>query len=158
MTDATMPLSERNPVLYRQAIAVLALIAGLVALYLHLVKIGVFGVPACGPGGGCVAAWYSPWGSFLGLDVAFIGAVGYGVVTAVALLGTFPAWEGNRRITSTLLVLIVLAIAFTWRLKYGEWIAMRTFCIWCFQSFVTIHLCLWLVWLDRRRLGPAVTA
>ncbi len=44
-----------NPVLYRQVIAVLALIAGLVALYLHLVKIGTFGIPACGPGHGSMA-------------------------------------------------------------------------------------------------------
>lgn len=155
MTETPAPLSVRNPVLFRQAIAILALIAGLVALYLHLVKIGVFGVPACGPGGGCVAAWYSPWGSFLGLDVAFIGAVGYGAVTVVALLGTLPRWEDDTRITSALLVMIVLAVAFTWRLKYGEWMVMRIFCIWCFQSFVTIHLCAWLVWLDRRRLASA---
>ena len=76
-----------NPAIFRQAIAVLALIAGLVALYLHLVKIGTFGLPACGPGHGCVQAWYSPWGSFLGLDVALIGAVGYAVLMIVAFVG-----------------------------------------------------------------------
>ena len=50
-------------------------------------------------------------------------------------------------------MLVVAAVAFTWRLKYGEWVVMRIFCIWCFESFVTIHLCLVLVALDRRRLA-----
>jgi uncharacterized membrane protein len=147
---------SRNPVLYRQIIAVLALLAGLVALYLHLVKIGVFGIPSCGPGGGgCVQAWYSPWGTFLGLDVALIGAVGYGVLTVVAFIGTRPEHEDNPLITQVLLLLIVAAVAFTWRLKYGEWIQMKIFCIWCFQSFVTIHLCLLLAWLDHKRVAAA---
>ena len=138
---------------YRQIIAVLSFLAGLISLYLHLVKVGVFGVPSCGPGGGCVAAWYSPWGSFLGADVALIGAVGYGLLTVVALIGTRADYEDSPAITTVIAVLVVAAVAFTWRLKYGEWVVMRIFCIWCFESFVTIHLCLVLVALDRRRLA-----
>lgn len=147
---------SRNPVLYRQVIAVLALAAGLVALYLHLVKIGVFGVPACGPGHGCVQAWYSPWGFFLGVDVALIGAAGYAALAIVAFVSTLPRYEGHGGITTTILVLVAAAVAFTWRLKYGEWVVMKIFCIWCFESFATIHICLVLAWLDRRRLagGP----
>ena len=148
-----------NPLVYRQAIAVLSLIAGLVALYLHLVKIGVFGFPACGRGNECVQAWFSSYGSFLGYDVALIGAVGYGLLTLVAILGTLPKYESSRGITMILLVLIVAAVIFTWRLKYGEWVMMKIFCVWCAESFVTIHACLVLAWLDRRRLtqpGAAV--
>jgi uncharacterized membrane protein len=143
---------DGNPVLYRQLIAILAFLAGLIALYLHLVKVGTFGIPSCGPGGGCVAAWYSPWGTFLGFDVALIGAVGYGLLTVVALLGTRADLEDSPAITTALLVLVVAAVAFTWRLKYGEWLVMRIFCSWCFESFLTIHACLMLVLLDRRRL------
>jgi uncharacterized membrane protein len=142
-----------NPVFHRQVIAVLAFAAALVAVYLHLVKIGVFGMPACGPGGGCAAAWFSPWGSFLGLDTAFIGAVGYALLTLVAILGTLPGREDDPRITQVMLLMIVGAIAFTWRLKYGEWYRMRIFCIWCFESFVTIHLCGWLAWRDWKRVS-----
>ncbi|MGQ0647293.1 MAG: vitamin K epoxide reductase family protein [Gemmatimonadaceae bacterium] len=138
--------------LHRQLIAILAFIAGLVALYLHLVKIGMFGVPACGPGGGCVAAWYSPWGSFLGMDVALIGAIGYGLLVVVAFVGTLPQYEDDAWITRLLWVLVLAATAFTWRLKYGEWMVMKIFCIWCFESFLTIHACLVLTWLDQRRL------
>ncbi|MBK8249717.1 MAG: vitamin K epoxide reductase family protein [Gemmatimonadetes bacterium] len=147
--------SERNPAIYRQAIAVLAFLAGLIALYLHLVKVGTFGVPSCGPGGGCVAAWYSSWGSFLGIDVALIGAIGYGLLTVVALLGTRIDLENSPAVTNTILVLVLAAVAFTWRLKYGEWYVMGIFCVWCFESFMTIHLCLVLVLLDRRRLRRA---
>jgi uncharacterized membrane protein len=150
--DALETDRGRNPLVYRQAIAVLSLIAGLVALYLHLVKIGVFGFPACGRGNECVQAWFSSYGSFLGYDVALIGAVGYGVLTVVAIIGTLSKYEDSRRITTIMLVLIVAAVIFTWRLKYGEWVMMKIFCVWCAESFVTIHACLVLAWLDRRRL------
>lgn len=150
----TADSSSTNPVFHRQVIAVLAFVAALVALYLHLVKIGVFGMPACGPGGGCAAAWFSPWGSFLGFDTAFIGAVGYTLLTLVAILGTLPGREDDARITQVMLLMIAAAIAFTWRLKYGEWYRMRIFCIWCFESFATIHLCAWLAWRDWKRVKP----
>ncbi len=142
----------KNPVIHRQVIAVLALIAGLVALYLHLVKVGVFGFPVCGSGNECAQAWYSNYGSFLGMDVALIGAIGYGVLTLVAIVGTLPRFEDSRWVTTVMLALIVAAVIFTWRLKYGEWVVMKIFCIWCAESFVTIHVCLVLAWLDRRRL------
>jgi hypothetical protein len=32
---------------------------------------------------------------------------------------------------------------------------LKVFCIWCFESFVTIHLCLVLAWLDWRRTQRA---
>jgi uncharacterized membrane protein len=157
-TESLADDREGNPLLYRQAIAVLSLIAGLVALYLHLVKIGVFGFPACGRGNECVQAWFSSYGSFLGFDVALIGAVGYGLLTLVAVIGTLPKYENSRGITSVLLVLIVAAVLFTWRLKYGEWVMMKIFCVWCAESFVTIHACLVLAWLDRRRLAQLTAA
>lgn len=147
--------SGANPIILRQAIAILAFIAALIAFYLHLVKIGTFGAPACGRGNECVAAWFSPWGSFLGFDTALIGAVGYSLLTTVALLGTRSDLEDSPVIANAMLVMIVAAVAFTWRLKHGEWVVMRIFCIWCFESFVTIHACLVLAWLDRRRVQRA---
>ena len=146
------------------AIAFLALIAALVAVYLHLWKIGATGPLTCASGGGCEVAQLSSYGWFpgpdvpilgrpgwRGMDVALIGAIGYGAVTVLAVLGTLPALAGRRWISTALLTLVVLGVLFTWRLKYGEWIVLRVFCIWCFESFVTIHLCLVLAWLDRRR-------
>ena len=150
------------------AIALLALIAALVAVYLHLWKIGATGPLSCSSGGGCEVAQMSEYGWFpgpdvpilgrpgwRGVDVALIGAIGYGAITVLAVLGTLPAMAGRRSISTALLTLIALGVLFTWRLKYGEWIVLRVFCIWCFESFVTIHLCLMLAWLDRRRFQTA---
>ncbi len=150
--------SGSNPIRYRQVIAILAFIAALVALYLHLVKIGTFGIPACGRGNECAAAWFSPWGSPMGVDTALIGTIGYSLLTVVALLGTRADLEDSPAITNAMLGMIVAGIAFTWWLKHGEWVVMKIFCIWCFESFVTIHACLVLAWLDRRRVRTAAAS
>lgn len=124
----------------RQAIALISLVSGFVAAYLAMVKMGVFGPPACGAGHGCEIAWYSSYGQFLGVDVALIGAVGYALVFAVALVGTFTAFERARWVTWVLAGLVYPAVLFTVRLKYGEWVVLRTFCPWCAVSMVAITL------------------
>ena len=149
-----------NPLRYRMAIAVLALVAGLVALYLHLWKLGLTGVLTCTSNRGCEVAMTSGWSWFLGMDVALIGAVGYGAILAVALWGAHPGRASSAVPTVMLLGLIVPAVLFTVRLKYAEWFVLRTFCPWCFESTVTILLCLVLAWLDLRRVraGAPLTA
>ncbi len=79
-----------NPLRYRMAIAVLALVAALVALYLHLWKLGLTGTLNCTANRGCEVAMTSSWSWFLGMDVALIGAVGYAAILAVALWGAHP--------------------------------------------------------------------
>jgi uncharacterized membrane protein len=144
-----------NPLRYRMAIAVLALVAGLVALYLHLWKLGLVGTLNCTSGRGCEVAMLSPWSWFLGLDVALIGALGYAAIFGVALWGAQPdrAWSPGP--TLALLALIVPAVLFTIRLKWAEWVVLKTFCPWCFESTVTIALCLVLALLDLRRVRRA---
>jgi uncharacterized membrane protein len=141
-----------NPLRYRMAIAVLALVAALVALYLHLWKLGLVGMLTCTANRGCEVAMTSSWSWFLGLDVALIGAAGYGLILGVALWGAHPSRQASRAPTLLLLALIVPAVLFTIRLKYAEWFVLKTFCVWCFESTVTILLCLLLAWLDLRRL------
>lgn len=138
--------------IYRMGIALLALINALVATYLHLWKIGKAGVLSCTAGHGCEVAQLSPWGWFLGLDVALIGAVGYGLLLLVALWSLQPAQADSPRPTLLLLALIIPAVLFTIRLKYGEWVVLKVFCPWCFLSAVSITLCLILAWLDWRRV------
>jgi uncharacterized membrane protein len=141
-----------NPVRYRMAIALLALVAALVALYLHLWKAGYTGPLTCTGNRGCEIAMMSPWGWFLGVDVALIGTVGYLLVLGAALWGLSPARAGSAAPTALLLWLIVPAVLFTIRLKYAEWVVLGTFCPWCFESTVTITLCLILALLDYRRV------
>jgi uncharacterized membrane protein len=140
------------------AVAVLALVAALVALYLHLWKAGLTGPLTCTGDQGCQVAMMSPWGWFLGVDVALIGVVGYTAILGVALWGLQPAWVSDRAPTVVLLALIVPAVLFTIRLKHAEWIILHTFCIWCFESAVTIVLCLGLAALDWRRVAVRAPA
>ena len=141
-----------NPLRYRMAIALLALVAALVALYLHLWKAGYTGPLTCTGNRGCEIAMMSRWGWFLGVDVALIGAVGYLLLLGAALWGLSPGRTRSAAPTFLLLWLIVPAVLFTIRLKYGEWVVLGTFCPWCFESTVTITACLGLVLLDLRRV------
>ena len=139
--------------IYRMSIAIGSLISGLVALYLHLWKLGLAGTLACAGGShGCEYIQGSRYGWFYGVDVALIGTIGYAALVVVALLGTTPRWEDERWPTLALMALIFPALAFTVRLKYAEFVILRGFCPWCAVSAVTITLCAVFVFLDWRRL------
>lgn len=134
------------------AIALLSLVNAMVATYLHLWKIGKAGALSCATGQGCAVAQFSPYGSFLGVDVALIGAVGYTALLVAAIWSLQPVRIDRKAPTVVLLALVVPAVLFTIRLKYGEWFVLRVFCIWCLISAVSITLCLVLGWLDWRRV------
>ena len=142
----------------RHWIALTALISGIVALYLHLYKLGLVGAISCTTGGGCEKAQFSASGSFLGVDVALLGTLGYVVILITALVGTFARYRNDRRITLVLMALIYPAILFTLRLKYYEFIVLKTFCPWCAVSATTILLHGILVAYDWRRVKRATTA
>lgn len=121
----------------RMAIAVLSLVTGLVALYLHLYKLGIVGNLQCTTGG-CERAMFSPWGWFLGVDVALIGVIGYTLLLITSLLSIQPRWQNERWPVALLLALALIGFVFTLRLKYGEFIVLHTFCPWCAISAVAI--------------------
>ena len=147
-----------TPLRYRMAIAILALVAALVALYLHLWKLGLVGSITCTANRGCEVAMTSRWGWFLGVDVALIGVVGYALILGVALWGAQPSRARSAAPTLVLLALIVPAVLFTIRLKWAEWVMLKTFCPWCFESTVTIVVCLVLALLDLRRVRQGAAA
>ena len=142
---------------YRMALALVALIDAIVALYLHLWKIGLAGTLSCGEEHGCEVVQLSSYGYFLGVDVALIGAVGWGAVFVVAVLGTLPRWEDARWPTAALSTLVYPALLFTLRLKYGEFIVLRSFCPWCAVNAVVVVIASVLVSLDWRRLRRHAT-
>ena len=90
--------------------------------------------------------------ALLALVAALVGTIGYILILASALWGMSPGREHDRAPTLLLLALIVPAVLFTVRLKYAEWVLLGTFCPWCFESAVTIVLCLVLALLDDRRV------
>jgi uncharacterized membrane protein len=146
---------------YRMTICFASLVSGLVALYLHLWKIGKVGPLACSNGVGCELAQTSYYGWFLGVDVALIGTVGYSLLFLAGLLALQPRWAEARWPTLLMMAMIWPAVLFTVRLKYGEFFVLRTFCPWCAVSAVAITLCAVMVTLDWRRVrsiapaGPA---
>lgn len=143
----------------RRTIAVASLISGLVALYLHLWKIGMVGTLVCTAGArGCEFVQTSAYGKFFGVDVALIGVLGYAVIFMVATVGTLDRYVDDRRITLALQALIWPAVAFTAWLKYAEFFVLHGFCYWCLVSALTIVLCAVLVTLDWRRLSRTTGA
>lgn len=143
--------------LRRMSIAVISLIAGMVAFYLHLYKLGVVGDLSCSTGG-CATAIFSTWGSFLGVDVGLIGTVGYILLLTTAILSLQPSLQQKRWPVLLLLVLATLGFLFTLRLKYGEFVVLRTFCPWCAISAVSITTIFILALIEWRRTRPGVTS
>lgn len=139
-------------------IALASLSSGLVALYLHLWKIGKAGTLSCGGEHGCAFVQGSQYGWFLGVDVALIGTIGYTLIFLVALLGTSEKLSDAWPITRVLQWLIWPAVLFTLRLKYAEFVILDAFCPWCAVSAVTITICAILVTSDARRLKRAEQA
>jgi uncharacterized membrane protein len=152
MSSLTAPRSGLLGLSYRQLIAVLALINAFVATYLHLWKIGKAGALACGGSGGCAVVQFSSWSWFLGVDVALIGAIGYTVILITAIIGSTAAREDARGPVLALAALVYPAILFTVRLKYAEFIVLKTFCPWCAISAVSITVLGLLVALELRRM------
>jgi uncharacterized membrane protein len=144
--------------LYRRSIALLAMVNALVALYLHLWKIGKAGTLSCGAEGGCAYVQLSSYGWFMGVDVALIGVIGYSLILVVAIAGALVQTADAPWPTSLLMGLIWPAVLFTARLKYGEFIVLKSFCPWCAISAVSITLCAILVTLDYRRVRALAAA
>ena len=152
MTDASSePRAGVLGLSYRQLVAIVALINAFVATYLHLWKIGRAGTLACGEGHGCAIVQMSGYGWFLGVDVALIGAVGYTLILLTSTYGSLPSREDARAPALLLAALVYPAILFTLRLKYGEFIVLRSFCPWCAISAVSITLLGVIVALELRR-------
>jgi uncharacterized membrane protein len=136
----------------RKFLAVLALVNALVALYLHLWKLGIAGSLACTGVNGCEYVQGSRFGWFFGVDVALIGAVGYTLLFLVAVVGSSAAFEDAVWPATLLQAMVWPAVLFTIRLKYGEFIVLKGFCPWCAISAVSITVCAVLVTLEKRRV------
>jgi uncharacterized membrane protein len=136
----------------RKFIALLALINAMVALYLHLWKLGLTGSLACTSNGGCELVQGSRFGWFLGVDVALIGAVGYTLLFIASVVGAVSSLEDEKWPTTLMQWMIWPAVLFTIRLKYGEFIVLKSFCPWCAISAVSITLCAIIITLDARRV------
>jgi uncharacterized membrane protein len=124
---------------HRQAIALLALIGLLIALYLTLHRFGVIGALQCGSGG-CETVQSSAYAVFLGVPVAVHGVAGYLALLIVSLVGLQPGWVARRGPTLLLAAMAGLGFAFTIYLTYVELFVIHAICRWCVGSAVVIAL------------------
>lgn len=122
---------------HRQAIALLALIGLLIALYLALHRLGAIGSLQCGTGG-CETVQSSAYAVFLGVPVAFYGVAGYLALLVVSLAGLQPALAERRGPTRLLAAMAGLGLAFTLYLTYIELFVIHAICRWCVGSAVVI--------------------
>jgi uncharacterized membrane protein len=134
--------------------AMLSLAGLFVSAYLYLYKAGYIGTIACGTGG-CERVQFSPQSSFLGVDVALIGVVGYVILLAVSLAGLQPRFADARWPALALALLSGGAVAFTLYLKYLELFVIHAICRWCVVSAVLIAAIFLLSILELRRVRRA---
>lgn len=128
-----------SPPANRMAIALLALIGMLIAAYMSAYKLGMFGTIACGSGG-CETVQNSPWADFMGLPVPFIGLAGYGLLFGLALVGIQPAFTGDRRIATMLVLGATIGFVFSAYLTYLEAAVIHAWCRWCITSAILATL------------------
>ncbi len=133
------------------AVALLSLAGLFVALYLHLFKAGLIGSLACGTGG-CETVQLSPQSRFLGVEVAFIGVLGYVVLLGLALLSLQPRFAGAGWPSRLLLWLSGIAVLFTAYLTYLELFVIGAICRYCVGSAVIILLIFLISLADLRRV------
>jgi uncharacterized membrane protein len=136
--------------------ALLSLLGLFIALYLYLYKIGKIGSLACGSGG-CETVQLSAQSRFLGVDVALIGVVGYGVLLLLALLSLQPRFAGPAWPSRLLAVLAGGAVLFTVYLTGLELFVIHAICRYCVASAVVILLLFLLAARDLRRSAPPAT-
>jgi uncharacterized membrane protein len=134
----------------RMGVALLSLIGIFVAAYLYLYKIGKIGSVMCGTGG-CETVQLSRWSSFLGMDVALIGLVGYLGLFVLALVSLQPRFAADPRLPRLLAVLSGIGVLFAVYLTWLELFVIHAICRWCVGSALIITAIFVLSLLDARR-------
>jgi uncharacterized membrane protein len=132
------PVASRPPV-NRMAIAALSLIGLLIATYMSLFKLGVFGVIACGAGD-CDRVQNSPWAVFLGIPVPYIGFLGYLALMVTALAGMQPRYLADRRVSLVLVAGALIGLIFSAYLTYLEAAVINAWCRYCIVSAILATL------------------
>ena len=128
---------------YRQAIALLALVGFLIALYLWLHAIGVIGELKCGTGS-CEVVQASPYARVAGVPVAFFGVVGYAALFVTALVGLQSSFLSKRSVSVLLAALATGGVLFTAYLTYLEAFVIHAWCRWCLGS-AGVMMLIWVV-------------
>jgi uncharacterized membrane protein len=132
--------------------AVLSLAGMLISAYLWMFKHGFIGTLSCGSGG-CETVQLSSYSSFLGVDVALLGFLGYVLFLGVSLVGVQPAWLARPEPSRALLLLSGGGLLFAGYLTWLELFVIHAICRWCVASAAIIVAVFVLALLDHRRMA-----
>lgn len=130
------------------AVATLALVGALVALYLTLYKLGYIGTLICSVGS-CERVNSSRWAVVLGIPVAVWGLGAYVVLMALALAGMQGA--PSRAVAWALAALSGAGVAVSAWLTYLELFVIHGVCVWCVTSATIMTLIFLISAVDLRR-------
>lgn len=136
----------------RMAVALLALVGLLVALYMLAYALGLTGPVICGVGD-CEAVQSSPYSRVGPFPIAGFGVLGYLGLLALALLGLQPSYRASRLVPLGLLAGGVLGVAFSAYLTYLEAFVIHAWCQWCISSAIIMVLAFLASLPELRRLG-----
>ncbi|MBB4636114.1 vitamin K epoxide reductase family protein [Longimicrobium terrae] len=130
---------EDRPPLARMAIAVLALVGLLVAVYLSMYKLGYLGIIQC-QFGSCEKVQASRYAFFLGQPVAVWGVGAYIIIFALAMMGTQPRFARERWVALSIFAMSLVGVLFSAYLTYLEAAVIHAWCQWCVVSAILITL------------------
>jgi uncharacterized membrane protein len=117
----------------RQALALLAVVGILIALYLTLYKVGVIGILSCSVGS-CETVNTSRWSLLFGIPIAAWGLAAYAALLVLALVGGTERNEGSVPIARLIVALAGWSVLFSAWLTYLELFVIHAICIWCVTS------------------------
>lgn len=117
----------------RQALALLAVVGILIALYLTLYKMGVIGVLSCSIGS-CETVNTSKWSMLFGVPIAEWGLAAYLALFGLAIAGSTEARERSVTIARLLVALAGFSVLFSAWLTWLELFVIHAICIWCVTS------------------------
>jgi uncharacterized membrane protein len=135
-------------------VAVLALVGGLVSLYLTLYKVGVIGTLQCTVGS-CESVNTSRWATLLGIPVAAWGLAFYLATFAVAIVGVQERYSDAPSISIALAAMSVWGVLFSAWLTYLELFVIHAVCMWCLISAIIVTLIATVSLLDLRDIRAA---
>jgi uncharacterized membrane protein len=144
-------LAARKP--YALAIAIIAGIGALIALYMFITEF-MGGVPVCGPIGGCDTVANSPYsyidGGGVQIRVSLIGF--FGATAAVALAAMW--WRGGEvRPLQVLYLGMLVAVIGELYLIYLQLFVIHAICIWCMGFGLTMFGTFAVSWITLLRMN-----
>lgn len=88
----------------------------------------------CGPGGGCAKVANDPSGYWFDIPVAYYGAVGYLILSALATVRGLNGMRGSRPLVTAGLVVSGIGAGASVFLQYVALVVLKATCVWCLAS------------------------